>query len=216
MADTDNDPEGAQPSRRRLGLIVGGGLIAAAAVTVLFVLPVEYGVDPTGFGRATGLGKLAEPKVIAAPTLPAGAGSAARAYPMAYRTDTFAIALTAPDTDPDAAALEYKVRMKPGESLVYSWTVSGLANPEEFYADFHAETPAVPGGAASVNVEYRKGIMASDNGALVAPIDGVHGWYLQNQSAKPVVVHLKIAGFYELVPAGEVGNKTGVKPVASS
>jgi hypothetical protein len=31
---------------------------------------------------------------------------------------------------------------------------------------------------------------------LTAPFDGVHGWYLQNQSDHPVVVRLQLAGFY--------------------
>lgn len=30
------------------------------------------------------------------------------------------------------------------------------------------------------------------------PFDGIHGWYLQNQLALPVVVHLKLSGFYTL------------------
>jgi hypothetical protein len=38
----------------------------------------------------------------------------------------------------------------------------------------------------------------------VAPFDGIHGWYFQNQSDKKVVVHLKLSGFYELDPAGRI------------
>jgi hypothetical protein len=59
-------------------------------------------------------------------------------------------------------------------------------------------------------VEYRQATGTSSNGTLVAPIPGVHGWYLQNQSAKPVVVRLRLAGFYELVPPGEYGNEAGI------
>ena len=43
------------PSRKSLLLITGGGFLAAAVIAVLFVLPAEMHVDPTGFGRATGL-----------------------------------------------------------------------------------------------------------------------------------------------------------------
>ena len=50
------------PSRRKLLLITGGGFLAAAAIAVLFVLPAEMHVDPTGFGRLTGLTRLAGPK----------------------------------------------------------------------------------------------------------------------------------------------------------
>ena len=47
---------------------------------------------------------------------------------------------------------------------------------------------------------YRKATGASENGSLVAPFDGTHGWYFKNDTARPVVVRLTIAGFYELIP----------------
>jgi len=34
-----------------------------------------------------------------------------------------------------------------------------------------------------------------------------HGWYFQNQSDKKVTVHLKLSGFYEMIPPGEYGNE---------
>ena len=43
-----------------------------------------------------------------------------------------------------------------------------------------------------------------ETGSLIAPIDGVHGWYLQNQGVKKAVVTLRLAGFYELVPPGQI------------
>ena len=38
------------------------------------------------------------------------------------------------------------------------------------------------------------------SGSLIAPSLGIHGWFFQNNSEVPVVVHLHIAGFYELLP----------------
>lgn len=105
------------------------------------------------------------------------------------------------------------MNMKPGESLVYSWAVSGLSNPDEFYSDFHGEATDGPEGEPPKVVEYRQAVGAVANGALVAPMKGVHGWYLQNQSAKPVVVRLKLSGFYELVPSGASGNRNGIRPI---
>lgn len=197
--------------RRTLLLVAGGGLVAASAITMLFVLPAEFGLDPTGFGRLTGLNKLRGAQVVAPVAAPTG--SAARSYPVAFRTDTFEIPLAAPDTDPERAELEFKVNMKPGESLVYSWAVSGLSNPDEFYSDFHGEATDGPEGEPPKVVEYRQAVGAVANGALVAPMKGVHGWYLQNQSAKPVVVRLKLSGFYELVPSGASGNRNGIRPI---
>jgi len=203
------------PSRKTLLIVTGAGFLAAAVIAVLFVLPVELKLDPTGFGRLTGLDRLAGPKTVSAavPAAPGAApATAARYYPTAYRSDVIDIPLNTPDKGPQASELEYKVRMKPGATLVYSWTVTGLSNPEEFYFDFHGETPAGPGNPQAKVVEYLQTTGLKSNGSLIAPIEGVHGWYLQNQSAAPVVVHLKISGFYELVPPGEYGNEAGIQP----
>lgn len=47
--------------RRRLVVATLGALLVAAAVLVLFVLPAEYGIDPTGVGTAIGLNILDAP-----------------------------------------------------------------------------------------------------------------------------------------------------------
>ena len=43
-----------QAHRRRL-IGIGAAVILAAATVVAFVLPADFGIDPTGIGRATGL-----------------------------------------------------------------------------------------------------------------------------------------------------------------
>jgi hypothetical protein len=207
-------PDGPPPgglSKKTLLMIVGGGLLVALAVVVLFVLPVEYRIDPTGFGRMTGLDKLGTPKEVAF-TPPPPAAAAPSAYLTRYadgpfRTDTITIPLDTIDNGTRKEELEYKVRMKEGAGLVYSWSVPGIPNEEEFYYDFHGHTPPNPDIKVA---EYKKSTGTSSNGVLIAPFDGIHGWYLQNQSAKPVVVTLKLAGFYELVAPGEAGNESGI------
>ena len=203
------------PSRKQLLMITGGGFVAAAVVVVLFVLPVEFHLDPSGFGKATGLTRLAGPKTVTVAAAAAGTTASAMTanyYPQPYRSDVIDIPLTTADSDSEHSELEYKVRMKAGDALVYSWTVSGMTNPEEFYFDFHGETPVGPGVPEAKVVEYRQATGLASNGVLVAPMPGVHGWYLQNQSVGPVVVHLKLSGFYELVAPGEYGNTAGIKP----
>ena len=49
-------------------------------------------------------------------------------------------------------------------------------------------------------VFYRKGTGGTENGSLIAPFDGIHGWYLKNDTDRPVVVRLTLAGFYEVIP----------------
>ena len=43
------------PPARKLWLATAIAVAGASLALVLFVLPAEYGIDPTGFGRATGL-----------------------------------------------------------------------------------------------------------------------------------------------------------------
>ena len=48
------------------------------------------------------------------------------------------------------------------------------------------------------------------HGAQTAPFDGIQGWQFSNSSERPVVVRLRLAGFYDLVPAGQPGNEAGI------
>jgi hypothetical protein len=108
----------------------------------------------------------------------------ARTYPTTFRTDTVKIPI-GPDGE-----LEYKVQMKPGATLIYSrQTDQGTV-----YYDFHGE-PADPKKSQSY-IEVQE--TASANGTLVAPFEGIHGWFWLNLTSKPMVITLRMSGFYEL------------------
>jgi hypothetical protein len=191
------------PTAGRLGLILLAGFAVASIITVVAVLPAEFHVDPTGIGTAAGLMSLsAAPEAKSAPSTAATASGAApvqvlaRAYPAPFRTDTIDIPLKAAESE--GSELEYKVKMSAGQTLVYSWTVD--APPEEFYFDFHSEKRPSP---KETVVSHEQAVGVARNGSLVAPFDGIDGWYFQNQSQKPVTVHLKISGFYTLLPGGK-------------
>jgi hypothetical protein len=202
----------AAPSRARLGRATGLAFAAATLIFVTTVLPAEFGRDPTGFGRLTGISKLALSAPAAAPVMPV-ANAAIAAAPGAVtplqeqggapRSDEFSIPLEFADE------LEFKVRMKAGSTLVYSLTVQGARSPEEAYADFHGD---VPHAEPEQVVEYRQATGLASHGALRAPMDGVHGWFLQNRGDDRQVVRLRLSGFYELIPAGEYGNERGIQP----
>jgi hypothetical protein len=51
---------------------------------------------------------------------------------------------------------------------------------------------------------YEKASGSKASGSLIAPWQGIHGWFWQNKSEAPVVVRLRMAGFYELIP-GQAG-----------
>ena len=198
------------PPAKRLLVWTGVAFAVAALVTVGFVAPAEFLLDPLGIGKLTGLDRLAgqkEVEVKPAATAAGAPATPARNYPTAFRTDEVVIDL--PGDGAEGSELEYKVRMKPGATLVYSWTETGTP-ADEFYSDFHGQTiPATPKAEIQV-ATYRQATGAGDNGSLIAPLDGVHGWYLQNQGVKAAKVTLKLAGFYELVPPGAIGNEAGI------
>ena len=97
---------------------------------------------------------------------------------------------------PAGKGLEYKLTMKKGETLVYSITYGTLADPRQMVSEFHGHTPQIDG--VGDLMFYSKTGGTPQNGSFTAPWDGIHGWYLKNESPRDVVVTLDLAGFYEL------------------
>jgi hypothetical protein len=109
-----------------------------------------------------------------------------------YRSDVIEIPLE------PLEELEYKLGLNEGDSIVYQWDAVDLEDPELLYAEFHGHTPPVDN--AGDLMFYRKATGDTERGVLTAPFTGIHGWYLRNDTEKPIVVRLKVAGFYELLP----------------
>jgi len=189
-----------------LGL-TAGGIIAGTLIVCGAILPAEYNRDPLGLGRLTGLDRLWAPAEVEF-DLASSAVPLVRDYDRTFRTDTVEIPLTSGDDRRRGNELEYKVHMNEGATLIYEWRVEPMANPEEFYYDFHGHT-AEEGEEMTV-ATYTQATGSAAQGALTAPFEGVHGWYFQNQSVEPVVVYLKISGFYDLIPCCEAGNESGI------
>lgn len=201
----------ATPSRRTLLLSIGAALLVALLITFAAVLPAEYNQDPLGLGRATGLSRLwSLPEEDVATD--GGAGPAAIRQPAAFRSDEFEIPLAADGDEARRNALEFKVRLTKGSTLVYSWRAEGLGAPDDLMFDFHGHTVAAEAKGAVSVAKYEKGSGAEANGSLVAPVDGIHGWYFRNRSAAPIKVRLRLSGFYEFVPAGAEGNLAAIQP----
>jgi len=187
--------------------ITGGAFVAGSLIVFGAILPAEFNWDPLGLGRATGLNRLWAPREVTFDTT-TGSVPLAREYPMAFRTDVIEIPLRAGGDSTRGDELEYKVRMRKDATFVYEWSVPGVSNPEEFYFDFHGHT--LTAAKEMTVATYKQATGTSANGALTAPFDGVHGWFFQNQSVGPIIVHVKISGFYELIPPGETGNEAGI------
>jgi hypothetical protein len=171
-----------------------GAALAAAAVLTLFVLPAEYGIDPTGVGNALGLTRMAgggAEAEEAAPALPVGPvtfavptqAEIAKVTP--FRSDRQQLVL------PPHAGAEVKAHMRTGDHLVFRWQSSS----DQIRFDMHGEPTNAKENEFS---SYWKGRdMDKAQGAFTAPFTGTHGWYFRNRGETPVTVTVETEGFYQ-------------------
>ncbi|MFT4888872.1 MAG: hypothetical protein ACI8V0_003111 [Pseudohongiellaceae bacterium] len=93
--------------------------------------------------------------------------------------------------------LEYKLNMKQGHAITYSWEAVGLKNPEKLLIEFHGHTVRETEAPGDL-MFYKVGRSDSSSGYLVAPFEGIHGWYFSNETGEDIKVILTVSGFYEL------------------
>ncbi|NLR39774.1 hypothetical protein [Novosphingobium sp. ERW19] len=175
-----------------LAKATGGALLAAAAIVVLFVMPAEYGIDPTGAGRLTGIVGMAagSEQNTAAPAedpvaLPVTPTKAAIIREGDMRSDEMTLTL-APHS-----GQEVKAHMNAGQSYVFEWSSKG--GPVK--ADMHGEKVDAAEGEFTSYWEEKQ--MTGGKGSFTAPFDGTHGWYFRNKGDTPVTVSVKTTGFYK-------------------
>lgn len=164
-------------------------IIAAAIILVTIVLPAEYGIDPTGFGKLTGLKRMGEIKAALAQEAESADLQAATPQTAekqieqtaTARTDAMSVTL-APDK-----STEIKITMAQNTVVEFAWsTDTGTA----FY-DLH-------GDSSSINYHvYQKGSSASEQGTLKAEFDGNHGWYWKNRTNETITITLTTTGEYQ-------------------
>jgi hypothetical protein len=163
-------------------------LVVAAIVLVVAVLPAEYGIDPLGVGRATGLTDLfaagGDEEAAAAPaTVTPGLAGPVFPRPYDWRVDSRQF------TIPAGVGMEFKYELDRSATMLYSWKADGFVD-----YDFHTEPEGKPSSASD---SYDKGSASQRRGAYTAPYDGIHGWYWENKSNKPITLVLQTAGFYD-------------------
>jgi hypothetical protein len=210
MSNSENKPSG--NTLLKTTLIT---LVAAVIVTVLFVMPAEFGIDPTGVGAQLGLLDLSA--IDSSQEQSDDSDSAVNmiegTYPgipdefdlyepdvlgapfstthdKKYRSDTLTINLELGEE------VEYKAVMQQGDAILYSWQVAS----GDVYTDFHADPgEAAEGYPESYFIRYRESETGSSNGSLVAPFDGNHGWYWLNIQENAIEITLEIHGYYDSV-----------------
>jgi len=176
---------------RALTIAVVGALLAALSILILFVLPAERGIDPTGIGSALGLTQMRAGEIPAkAASAPANASAATEARSKqtiskatALRSDEMTIVLK-----PHTGA-EIKALMRTGDHLIFRWEASGPVT-----MDMHGERP----NAGDEFTRYwKEAELTSAQGAFTAPFDGRHGWHWRNRSETDVTIKVRTEGFYE-------------------
>ena len=178
-------------------------VVAASAILVTVVLPSEYGVDPTGIGRALNLTEMGEIKMQLAAEAKADAAKDASGTATAATAKAAAAPLAAPVTPVSAGGAtevrltlqpgqgeEVKATMKTGQEFAYRWATDG----GKVNFELHGE----PTGAGSSDyTSYEKGSSTGASGTFRAPFDGTHGWFWRNRGAGPVTITVSAKGGFE-------------------
>lgn len=195
------------PTSRQLIASTLVAIAGAAAILFTVVLPSEYGIDPTGAGRAFGLTEMGEIKVqlaqeAAADRVSETSKASDEAVASGVPTVGQRIAPAQADTQsPDAAVrsdqtevvlkpgqgAEVKVAAAKGARIEFDWSVrGGIVN-----YDTHADAPGISYHG------YGKGKQSGgETGTLVAAFDGKHGWFWRNRTENTVTIILKTTGAY--------------------
>jgi hypothetical protein len=166
-------------SKRQLLLATALAVLVAALILIVAVLPAEFGIDPTGFGKLAGLTAMAQSEGnTAVPAM--------HAHPRKARSARIEIHVLPNER------LEYKALLELGEPLLYSWTVQG----GPVYFEFHGE----PTEGKWPKDYYRSYQISersnAEQGSFVAPFTGNHGWYWRNLSNEPATIILEASGYY--------------------
>ena len=170
----------AVPAKGTLAKATAIALVVAAIVLLTIVLPAEYGIDPLGFGAATGLIGLSQ---TTPPPIVASESGPVRPQPADYKVDTRQFTL-----EPYGGYVEYKYELEPGATMLYTWTATGEIN-----FDFHTEPAGLPPSASD---SFERGAASEGRGSYTAPYAGIHGWFWENDEEDVVTVTVTTVGFY--------------------
>ena len=216
MYNVDISSRAELPTSRQLLRSTLLAAIAAVVLLVAFVLPAEYGIDPTGIGRVLRLtemgtvkNQLASDAVTPAPSasLPAAQkpGTAAASAAKAAAVQHAAADEIKPPPKASAAktqwrdetpitlapgqGTEIKLVMAQGSKAQHAWAVSG----GEVNLDGHGDRPG-----KSISYEKGRGVSTKE-GVLEAAFTGNRGWYWRNRGKAEVEIVLRTTGEYTAI-----------------
>ena len=178
-----NQTEPTAPSRRKLLLAGIGAVAAAAAIAFVFVLPAEFGMDPTGLGKVFGLDVLSKQ------------GISVEQQRGARRIGVLA---ALPGAGVEAPKDRYVVELAPFESIEMKYTLAegaGMPFAWEASAPLDYDMHAHPfDGGTDLTESYSVTKADRQSGLYTAQFSGIHGWFWQNRNMDNVTLTLDAAG----------------------
>lgn len=190
---TTNLPYQASPAS--LARATMAAAAAAVAILTLFVLPAEWGIDPTGVGKTLGLTSMAsgaEANDSETPETPSAADDLV-VIPQTKTTIEARAVLRSDEktlTLPPHSGVEVKAHMVKGDHLIFRWTSNGAVR-----MDMHGEPKG--GKEGEFTSYWKQKDLNQAQGSFTAPFEGTHGWYWRNGGDTPVTITLKTSGFYK-------------------
>jgi len=189
---------GTPASRRKLVFGIVAAFVTAAVILLVFVLPAEFGRDPTGLGRALGLGVLSEEPVneeLERGSKRVGVLATLPQDGVGQPNDRYTLELGPFESG------EFKYTLAEGDKMRFAWTATG---PVDF--DMHSHPFE---GGTELTESYAIDKATSQSGVYTAQFTGIHGWYWQNRSTDNVTITLDAAG---PMSASTVFNQFGEQP----
>ena len=188
----------------------------AAVILFVFILPAEFGKDPTGLGEKLGVIDMSTD--IAEDQLESSIGAGLNPALIIDNTDNvdriesnnhimFAKPLQFMEVDIELGEfdeVEYKFQMEQGSQINYTWSVSG---GDLAYSDLHGHNAGEDKETATdddIDTKYLDSQEdQSISGQFIAPFDGDHGWFFLNIDQKDITITLTASGHWnshELLP----------------
>ena len=191
MFNTHKPSENDLPTSSQLLKSTMVAICVGCALLILFVLPAEYGTDPTGVGELFGLKKMGEIKTRLKQDFLKENDGAKDELMVESETgkenqDVMEFVI-APDE-----AIEIKLEMKKGSIAKYKWTTQNGGLNYNLHGDVY--------NGSQKSISYKKGRMTnSDSGEFKSKFDGYHGWFWRNRNNESVTVTLETFGDYILI-----------------
>lgn len=191
-------PIASPPPRKKLVLGISTAVAVAAVALVVFILPAEYGIDPTGAGATLGVTKQAEPELNEEQVRGAKRTGVLTVSEQPLQReqwdDEWQVTLAPYE------GIELKYTLDEGEAIDFEWEAT-----ETVEYDLHSHPFE---GGTELTESYAVDSGQGMQGRYVAAFTGLHGWYWQNRNLEDVTVTLRAAGPIDGSTVFQMGSQT--------